>query len=102
MTFKLLNIKNKFKKLSTIFSASGHYLCSAIIAHPDLELAFVWNRSQEVFDKDCNIPDKNLVILRDLNEFRRKKPDLVVEVAHPSITQKVNYYLKVPVLMKLS
>jgi len=49
----------------------------------DLQVAFVWNRTSE---KLHHLP-KNL-ILKDLNDVKKMCPDLIVEVAHPSITEQ--------------
>jgi len=65
------------------FGHLGQYLAEKVAEHPDLELAFVWNRSPEVFSGRVHDPD---LILTDLKDFAIRKPDLIVEVAHPSIT----------------
>lgn len=49
-----------------------------------LELAFVWNRDKKAIDGKFS----EQIRLRELKNFRDKKPDLIVEVAHPIITQK--------------
>ena len=53
----------------------------------DLELAFVWNRSKEVLNSS-NIPKE--LILENLEDCATRHPDLIVEVAHPIIVEKVN------------
>ena len=52
----------------------------------DLELAFVWNRSKEVLNSS-NIPKE--LILENLEDCSTRHPDLIVEVAHPIIVEKV-------------
>ena len=61
----------------------GQYLANEIIKHDKLELAFVWNRTKSAFDGI--IPQD--IILDDLSEFTNKEVDLIVEVAHPSISK---------------
>ena len=56
----------------------------AVKNHEALELAFVWNRSKDVL-KDL---DQNIV-LDDLSECGSKHPDLIVEVSHPDVVNKV-------------
>ena len=52
-----------------------------------LELAFVWNRSKDIlYEKEI---DKKY-ILENLEECASKTPDLIVEVAHPVVVEKVN------------
>lgn len=70
---------------STIFSiffSVGKYLVGEILKRDDLELSFVWNRTSEALRN--KIDDR--YILEDLSSFAEKTPDLIVEVAHPSIT----------------
>ena len=50
---------------------------------PDLTLAFVWNRSPE---RLAGLPPE--LILRDLADAAGKGADLVVELAHPSVTRE--------------
>ena len=51
-----------------------------------LELAFVWNRSKEIlFEKGIDTK----YILEDLEDCGSKTPDLIVEVAHPLVVEKV-------------
>ena len=68
----------------------GQFLSKAILDQPQLELAFVWNRSKHVFDI-TDLPKE--VILDDLENCADTNPDLIVEVAHPTIVKKVNYFL---------
>ena len=67
------------------FGNLGKYLSQRVSEHPELELAFVWNRSKEAFE---GFEERNL-ILEDLENCEERRPDLIVEVAHPTITQKV-------------
>jgi len=62
----------------------GQYLVSSIAEHPAMELAWVWNRSQQPLQGKV---DSSLV-LEDLSECDRNSPDIIVEVAHPDITRK--------------
>ena len=66
------------------FGYIARFIYSEIRARPELglDIAFVWNRSQQPL-KD--IP-KNL-ILDDLSDFALRSPDLVVEMSHPSISK---------------
>jgi predicted dinucleotide-utilizing enzyme len=63
----------------------GRHLYQRIMsgAEPGLSIAFVWNRSR---GRMANVPLG--LILGDLAGFAEKRPDLVVEVAHPAITQR--------------
>ncbi|XP_046854507.1 putative L-aspartate dehydrogenase isoform X2 [Xenia sp. Carnegie-2017] len=77
--------ENKVRRIGIIgFGAIGQYLVEAIKESKDLELGFVWNRT-------CNILvgkiEQNL-ILKDLSKFNERNVDLIVEVAHPCITEK--------------
>lgn len=58
----------------------GQHLARCLRDDPDHELAFVWNRSPEALR---DLPEA--LILRDL-EQAAERADLVVEVAHPSVT----------------
>jgi len=62
----------------------GRYVYEQILTRPELglELAFVHNRSARNLD---GVPAEH--ILEDLSDFASRKPDLVVELAHPSISQ---------------
>ncbi|XP_020601839.1 putative L-aspartate dehydrogenase, partial [Orbicella faveolata] len=61
---------------------SGQYLVEEILQRNDLELSFVWNRTLEVIRG--KVEDR--YILETLSSFAERAPDLIVEVAHPSIT----------------
>eukprot|EP01062_Namystynia_karyoxenos_P049317 TRINITY_DN37741_c0_g1_i1.p1 TRINITY_DN37741_c0_g1~~TRINITY_DN37741_c0_g1_i1.p1 ORF type:complete len:354 (+),score=82.16 TRINITY_DN37741_c0_g1_i1:72-1064(+) len=50
------------------------------------ELAFVWNRSVDKITAAARVPQDK--VLEDLGDFRRMRPDLVIEVAHPAITRE--------------
>eukprot|EP00729_Bicosta_minor_P003488 gene3488-30246_t len=58
---------------------------TAILEKPELnlELAFVWNRSKSKIT-DAGIDSK--YVIDNLSEVASKSPDLIIEVAHPSIT----------------
>lgn len=64
------------------FGHLGQYLYDAIKEHDDYEIAFVWNRTLE--NLKGKIPAN--FVLDDLAQFATRNPDLVVEVAHPSIS----------------
>ncbi len=63
-------------------------MAKAVKNHEDLELAFVWNRSKDVL-KDL---DQDIV-LDDLSQCGTKLPDLIVEVSHPDVVNRVNFWL---------
>ena len=73
----------------------GKYLTAAVMEREDLELAFVWNRSPNP-EMEQNVPKEK--ILDQLENCANFKPDLIVEVAHPSITQKVSLKVLKPTL----
>lgn len=62
----------------------GKYLVEKIQEDNTLELAFVWNRTLSALD-DFSCKD---LILEQLEEFPQRKAELIVEVAHPKITQE--------------
>ncbi|XP_005090933.1 putative L-aspartate dehydrogenase [Aplysia californica] len=62
----------------------GQYLVSEIEKRSDIELAFVWNRTQESMTGKV----AEDIILKDLGSFKERNADLIVEVAHPSISQQ--------------
>ncbi|XP_072026436.1 aspartate dehydrogenase domain-containing protein-like [Amphiura filiformis] len=64
------------------FGHLGQYLYNAAFEREDLEVAFVWNRTSETLKG--KVPDE--YILKDLADFAERKPDLIVEVAHPVIS----------------
>ncbi|XP_030053879.1 aspartate dehydrogenase domain-containing protein [Microcaecilia unicolor] len=64
----------------------GQYLVQKILKEGSLhhlELAFVWNRHLEKMEG--TVPEH--LQLRDLSEFDKRQADLIVEVAHSSITR---------------
>jgi aspartate dehydrogenase len=66
----------------------GRYLVQSILhderVSSQLELAFVWNRTSEKLHAD-DIPQA--LILNNLDDFRSQRVDLIVEVAHASVTE---------------
>ena len=62
----------------------GKFLTQAILNHPKLELAFVWNRTRAAFENSSLDP----YILEDLQDCPSKKPDLIVEVSHPIVVKQ--------------
>jgi len=62
----------------------GKYLVQKILDanKNDMELVFVWNRS-EITDQSLD----SKYILKDLNEFDKYEVDIIIEVAHPKITE---------------
>jgi aspartate dehydrogenase len=67
------------------FGFIGEHLYRRLIEGHErgLQLAFVWNRSP---GRLARVPLG--LILRDLAEFERARPDVIVEVAHPSVTRE--------------
>eukprot|EP00112_Aurelia_sp_Birch-Aquarium-sp1_P024191 Seg752.13 transcript_id=Seg752.13/GoldUCD/mRNA.D3Y31 product="putative L-aspartate dehydrogenase" protein_id=Seg752.13/GoldUCD/D3Y31 len=61
----------------------GQYLVKEILNYPQFELAFVWNRTAEKLKGQ--VPDD--AILLDLEKIEERSPNLIIEVAHPSITE---------------
>jgi len=66
------------------FGHLGQHLVETILSRDDMQLAFVWNRSKEALRG--KVPDH--AVLEDLADFKQKECDLIVEVAHPSITEQ--------------
>mmetsp|Transcript_938 Transcript_938/g.2760 ORF Transcript_938/g.2760 Transcript_938/m.2760 type:complete len:292 (-) Transcript_938:619-1494(-) len=67
------------------FGKLGQFLAEKIQAQPELglELAFVWNRTPG------SIPDAlSELALTNLEDAASRSPDVIIEVAHPSITAK--------------
>ncbi|KAL3856234.1 hypothetical protein ACJMK2_011011 [Sinanodonta woodiana] len=62
----------------------GKFLVEKILSQDDLSLAFVWNRTVSAIGSE--VPTD--CILTDLENFAEKGADLIVEVAHPSITSE--------------
>lgn len=70
------------KRLGIIgFGYIGQAIYERAAVDPNLDLAFVWNRSPE---RLAGLPES--LILDDLNDFASRRPDLVIEMAHPSLT----------------
>ena len=67
---------------SVVFS--GQTIYNAILHEPSLEVVFVWNRSKDILRAVGGLA------LDNLEDFAEREPDLVVEVAHPSITAQVS------------
>lgn len=69
------------------FGHLGKYLYESILKDKDLskkfEIVFIWNRS-----KIENYSLNSDLILKDLKDFKEKKVDLIIEVAHPNITKE--------------
>ena len=65
------------------FGLIGSYVYRQISTRPELglDVAFVHNRSPE---RVAHLPSD--VVLDDLGDFARRRPDLVVELAHASVT----------------
>ena len=67
----------------------GQYLANSILEAPasaGLEIAFVWNRTSSKIKEDGKIKDS--LVLEDLGAFAERGADLIVEVAHPAITEE--------------
>lgn len=73
------------------FGAVGKYLATAVTSHPlcrdKLELAFVWEpMDPSVVRNSADVPAE--AVLDSVDEFADKRADLIIEVAHPSISEK--------------
>ncbi|XP_030847443.1 putative L-aspartate dehydrogenase [Strongylocentrotus purpuratus] len=66
------------------FGKIGKYLFENIKGRDDFEIVFVWNRSTSAMD---GIVPPNLV-LDDLSKFASRNADLIIEVAHPCISDQ--------------
>ena len=64
----------------------GKFLTDAVLKSPHLELAFVWNRTKAAFENSGLYPN---LILANLEECGQTKPDLIVEVSHPTVVKTV-------------
>jgi len=68
------------------FGHLGQFIVNAILKDPEIskgfELAFIWNRSIERVICDDRLKE---FVLSDLNDFPSRKPDLIIEVSHPTI-----------------
>ncbi|XP_028396629.1 putative L-aspartate dehydrogenase [Dendronephthya gigantea] len=77
--------RSKVRRVGVVgFGHLGQYLVKSILDSKDLELGFVWNRTYESVLGHVD----NDLILKDLEKFTERKVDLIVEVAHPCITDK--------------
>ncbi|KAF0977265.1 hypothetical protein FDP41_003918 [Naegleria fowleri] len=69
------------------FGELGKFLADKILhdekASQKFEIVFVWNRTFDKIENDKSI--KPEWYLKDLNDFASKKPNIIVEVAHPDI-----------------
>ncbi|CAI8015318.1 Putative L-aspartate dehydrogenase [Geodia barretti] len=84
--------KKKRRRVGIVgFGRLGRYLYNALGTDlaGDHEVAFVWNRSE---DKMLDAVPQHLV-LRDLGEVGSMSPDLIVEVAHPSVVAEFGQLL---------
>lgn len=64
------------------FGHIGQYIYNALKDSKEFEVCFVWNRSE---DKLKGLPQD--IILKDLEDFSKRNADLIIEVAHISITK---------------
>lgn len=66
----------------------GKFLAEKIVREKDprVELVFVWNRTSAKI-RESDVIDSRLV-LENLDDFERFGADLIVEVAHPIITEQ--------------
>ena len=79
----LIEIVNKMVRIGVVgYGHLGQYLVENILKHPELELVWVWNRS------DLKGRVKDEFILKDLAQCAIGDPDVIVEVAHPDITKQ--------------
>jgi len=71
------------------FGELGDFLSSTLLkdqaVQKEYELAFVWNRSKEALEGQIPMD----LQLENLEDFETRKPDLIVEVAHPCITRNM-------------
>ncbi|PIK62958.1 putative L-aspartate dehydrogenase-like [Apostichopus japonicus] len=75
--------EKKKKRVGIVgFGNLGQYLYEAVKAHEDYEIAFVWNRTLD--NLKGKIPAN--FVLEDLGQFASRNPDVIAEVAHPSIS----------------
>ena len=73
---------NKMVKVGVVgYGHLGQYLVEQIERQSGLELAWVWNRSS----LRGRLADH--LILEDLSQCGHNSPEIIVEVAHPSITR---------------
>ena len=65
------------------FGHIGQSLINEIQNSEDCELAFVWNRTASAMQGKI----EPHLVLDNLLKFKEKQPDLIIEVAHPSVVQ---------------
>ena len=65
------------------YGSLGQYLFKELKNDPSYKIVVVWNRT---VGKLVDIPSE--LILSDLNNFYNFSPDLIIEVAHSSITEQ--------------
>ncbi|CAL1270354.1 unnamed protein product [Larinioides sclopetarius] len=79
--------RNLFQKKRRVgilgYGNLGKFLATKIIESSNFELAFVWNRTKVVLE-ECI---ESCVVLDNISDFKSRTPDIVVEVAHPSVTK---------------
>ncbi|XP_071789928.1 aspartate dehydrogenase domain-containing protein-like [Asterias amurensis] len=66
------------------FGHLGQFLFKSIQESEDFDIAFVWNRTASALKE--SVPQQ--FILENLAGFAERKPDLIVEVAHPLISSQ--------------
>lgn len=82
------------------FGFIGQYIYQQISSGllPGLEVAFVWNRSLE---RVKDLPAE--LVLKELHQFHRFSPDLLVEMCHPGISKQYGeHFLSAADYMMLS
>lgn len=65
------------------FGSIGQFIYEEILKCDELSVAFVWNRSIEKLEQ---VPED--LILKDLADFKTRNADLILELAHVSITKE--------------
>ena len=67
------------------FGYIASFIYKQIITRPELglDIAFVWNRSPERL-QDVS----SELVLEDLSDFAARSPELVIEMAHPSVSRR--------------
>lgn len=71
------------------FGSLGQYLLKQSQSKPDqLQVVFVWNRSSAAIEQNAELLGNSIAVLRDLKDFASHSVDLIVEVAHPSISEQ--------------
>ena len=90
-----ITLKKNFRNLSRLFIHSVIFIwdrfqfncanqcCTSLLNR----FSFVWNRTKSVFADSSEIPAS--AVLEDLSKCAERSPDVIVEVAHPSITKEV-------------